>query len=130
VIYFASFLEDVDARDRETVMAKIQDFMARGGEYRVEYRLAGADAGERWVEGLGRGQGPLGPRPAGPIAGGRQLVLVWREQGGPRVEPPEQTSFGFQLIKAGIAHELDGEIVLSFDPEGVRCELRFPNAAG
>ncbi|HEX3209955.1 MAG TPA: hypothetical protein VHQ91_11270 [Geminicoccaceae bacterium] len=57
-------------------------------------------------------------------------MLVWREQGGPRVEPPKQTSFGFQLIKAGIAHELDGEIVLSFDPEGVRCELRFPNAAG
>jgi len=66
VIYFASFLEDVDARDRETVMAKIQDFMARGGEYRVEYRLAGADAGERWVEGKGRVVlDPRGRLPAG-----------------------------------------------------------------
>ena len=48
---FASFLEDVDPRDRETVMARVQDAMAHGGDYHVQYRLAG---GDRWVEGKGR----------------------------------------------------------------------------
>jgi hypothetical protein len=62
---FASFLENVDARSG-TVMPKIQDAMARGGEYRVEYWLAGADAGERWVEGKGRVVlDPRGRLPAG-----------------------------------------------------------------
>jgi PAS domain S-box-containing protein len=274
---FASFLEDVDARDRETVMARIQDAMTRGGDYRVEYRLTGSTAGERWVEGKGRvvldaqgrplrmtgvcmdvterkqaerrlelvlqelrhrvknmlaviqslasqtlrhARSPDGfasafqGRLAGlagahdllvdtdwagtglrqlilaqlspfleqqdrlrltgpdvtlpsnavltlgttlhelatnaakygalstargsvevtwreePVAGGRQLVLLWQERGGPKVEPPEHRSFGTQLIEAGIAHELDGEVALSFDPEGVRCEVRFPKPAG
>ncbi len=274
---FASFLEDVDPRDRETVMARIQDAMARGGDYRVEYRLAGAAAGERWVEGKGRvvldGQGrplrmtgicmeiterkqaeqrlelvlqelrhrvknmlavvqslarqtvrhtgsleafaaafqgrleglagahdllvdtnwagsglralilaqlaPFVERrdrlrlsgedvilPASAVltlgmtlhelttnaakygalsvergtidvtwrqeaaAGGPQLVLVWQERGGPPVSPPKQPSFGTQLIDAGIAHELDGRVALTFDPDGVRCELCFPMPAG
>jgi two-component sensor histidine kinase len=65
-----------------------------------------------------------------PIAGARQLVMVWQERGGPEVASPEQRSFGTQLIEAGIAHELDGEVALDFDPEGVRCELRFPKPAG
>jgi PAS domain S-box-containing protein len=272
---FASFLEDVDPRDRETVMARIQTAVARGGDYHVEYRLAGA-AGERWVEGKGRvvldGQGrplrmtgvcmdvterkqaeqrlelalqelrhrvknmfavvqslagqtlrhagslegfaeafhgrlaglaeahdllvetnwaatglralvvaqlsPFLERPerlklAGedvmlpsnavlalgmtlhelatnaakygalstedgavevswrqePAAGGPQVLLLWQERGGPRVSPPEQRSFGTQLIEAGIAHELNGAVTLAFDPQGVRCELRFPNPA-
>ncbi len=50
---FGSFLADVDPRDRETVMARIEDVVARGGDYRIEYRLAGS-GGERWVEGKGR----------------------------------------------------------------------------
>ena len=57
------------------------------------------------------------------------MVLLWRERGGPKVSPPEQRSFGTQLIEAGIAHELDGAVALAFDPEGVRCELRFPKPA-
>ncbi len=271
---FASFLEDVDPRDREVVMAKVQDAMARGGDYHVEYRLAG---GERWVEGKGcmvldaqgrplrmtgvcmditerkqaeqrlelvlqelrhrvknmlavvqslagqtlrhvgsldafgaafegrlaglagahdllvdanwagiglrqlilaqlspflerqerlRLAGPDVTLPASavltlgmtlhelatnaakygalstaggtvevrwreqPTVAGRQLVLVWQERGGPEVAPPEQRSFGTQLIEAGIAHELDGKVTLTFDPDGVRCELRFPKPAG
>jgi PAS domain S-box-containing protein len=50
---FASFLDDVDPRDREAVMARIQAAMTSGGDYHVEYRLA-TGAGERWVEGKGR----------------------------------------------------------------------------
>ena len=35
-------------------MARVQEVMAQGGDYHVEYRLAGAGGGERWVEGKGR----------------------------------------------------------------------------
>jgi two-component sensor histidine kinase len=63
---------------------------------------------------------------AAPGADGRQLVLVWRERGGPVVAPPRHRSFGTKLIETGIAHELDGEVALTFAPEGVRCELRLP----
>ena len=273
---FASFLADVDPRDREAVMARVQEVMARGGDYHIEYRLAGATGGERWVEGKGRmvldeegrplrmtgvcmdiserkqaerrlelalqelrhrvknmlavvqslasqtlrhgdsleafaeafqgrlvglagahdllvdtnwaetglralilaqlapflerqdrlklaGEEVMLPAKAvltlgmtlhelatnaakygalstdagtvevtwrqEPTAEGPQVVLLWRERGGPRVSPPEQRSFGTQLIEAGIAHELDGAVALAFDPEGVRCELRFPKPA-
>ena len=51
---FASFLADVDPRDREAVMAQIQGVVASGGDYHVEYRLAGSGMAERWVEGKGR----------------------------------------------------------------------------
>jgi PAS domain S-box-containing protein len=51
---FRSFLEDVDPRDRNTVLARIQSVIERGGDYHVEYRLAGGGGGERWVEGKGR----------------------------------------------------------------------------
>jgi kynurenine formamidase len=61
-----------------------------------------------------------------PAAAGRQLVLLWRERGGPEVSPPEQRSFGTRLIEDGIAYELGGQVTLEFLPPGVRCELRFP----
>jgi PAS domain S-box-containing protein len=51
---FASFLADVDPRDREAVTAQIQAVVANGGDYNVEYRLAGSGMAERWVEGKGR----------------------------------------------------------------------------
>jgi PAS domain S-box-containing protein len=50
---FASFLDDVDPRDRAAVTERVQAVMAAGGDYHVEYRLA-TGGGERWVEGKGR----------------------------------------------------------------------------
>jgi len=51
---FRSFLDDVDPRDRAGVLAQIQEAIEGGGDYHVEYRVATAAAGERWVEGKGR----------------------------------------------------------------------------
>jgi PAS domain S-box-containing protein len=51
---FRSFLDDVDPRDCAEVLAQIQKAIDGGGDYHVEYRLATAAAGERWVEGKGR----------------------------------------------------------------------------
>ena len=54
------------------------------------------------------------------------LRLVWRETGGPTVEPPQRKGFGSTLIEAGIAHELNGTATLGFDPPGVVCTMEFP----
>lgn len=56
-------------------------------------------------------------------ARGERLHLVWRERGGPRVEPPSRTGFGSRLIERAVAHELGGPTRLRFDPDGVVCEF-------
>ncbi|MFN3514966.1 MAG: HWE histidine kinase domain-containing protein [Phenylobacterium sp.] len=54
------------------------------------------------------------------------LELIWRETGGPQVAPPERQGFGSRLLERSLARELGGAVRLSFPPEGVRCEIRFP----
>lgn len=56
----------------------------------------------------------------------RALELIWTERGGPRVSPPATRGFGSRLIEQGIARELGGEAVMSFDPEGFSLRLRAP----
>jgi two-component sensor histidine kinase len=54
---------------------------------------------------------------------GRALTLAWTEEGGPPVEPPTRAGFGTRLLHRGLAHELHGDVVVTFDPQGVRCEI-------
>ena len=54
------------------------------------------------------------------------LVLRWRESGGPPVVAPTRRGFGSRLIERGLAHELEGDVALAFDPAGVRCRLVIP----
>lgn len=54
------------------------------------------------------------------------LVLRWRESGGPPVVTPTHRGFGSRLIERGLAHELEGDVALAFDPAGVRCRLVIP----
>ncbi len=56
----------------------------------------------------------------------KQLVLDWRETGGPRVTPPACRGFGSRLLERGLAHELAGEVAIEFHPEGVRCRIAAP----
>jgi two-component sensor histidine kinase len=53
-----------------------------------------------------------------------ELVLRWREQGGPPVAPPRRRGFGRQVIERGLAYELDARVRLDFAPEGAACEIR------
>ena len=55
---------------------------------------------------------------------GDELALVWREEGGPPVEAPVRAGFGSRLLQRSLARELQGEVVVTFAPEGVRCEIR------
>lgn len=50
---------------------------------------------------------------------GRNLNLTWRESGGPRVSAPRNSGFGTRLIDRLLRHELDGEALRRFEPEGL-----------
>jgi PAS domain S-box-containing protein len=52
------------------------------------------------------------------------LTLTWTERGGPTVVAPQRSGFGTRLLQRGLAHDLHGEVALSFAPEGLRCEIR------
>jgi two-component sensor histidine kinase len=55
-----------------------------------------------------------------------RLLVEWREAGGPPVTPPASRGFGSRLLERGLAHELGGQVTLSFEREGVRCRISAP----
>ena len=57
------------------------------------------------------------------------LCLEWREQGGPKVEPPRSKGFGSNLLERGLAYELGGTTDLDFRAEGLRCTMELPLSA-
>jgi two-component sensor histidine kinase/PAS domain-containing protein len=56
----------------------------------------------------------------------KSVGLVWREQGGPVVEPGVSAGFGTRLIDLVISHDLEGDAQVDFDPAGVRWTITFP----
>jgi len=64
---------------------------------------------------------------------GTNLVLNWRETGGPPVQPPASPGFGSTAIRGAIEHQLDGEIDIDWAATGLACRIAFPvlgNVAG
>lgn len=57
-----------------------------------------------------------------------KLRLVWQEKGGPPVAPPERSGFGRAMIENVVSQALEGDVMLSFPPKGVRCEIVIPSA--
>jgi PAS domain S-box-containing protein len=62
-------------------------------------------------------------------ADAREIVVDWRETGGPVVTPPTRRGFGSRLLEQGLPRELSGEVDLRFLPEGLRCAIRLPLSA-
>ena len=60
------------------------------------------------------------------LNGSAQLVLVWQETGGPRVEAPKKSGYGTGVVRDLIPYEFGGSVDLSFASEGVRCRLEIP----
>jgi PAS domain S-box-containing protein len=60
------------------------------------------------------------------LNGSAQLILVWQETGGPRVESPMKTGYGTGVIRDLIPYEFGGTVDLAFAPAGVRCRLEIP----
>jgi two-component sensor histidine kinase len=61
-----------------------------------------------------------------PTGDGRELIVDWREQGGPPVTPPARAGFGSRLIERSLRGQLGGDAGLTFAPEGLRCRIRLP----
>jgi len=54
------------------------------------------------------------------------LSIVWQELDGPTVTSEGQSSYGTDLIRNLIPHELGGEVDLVFASEGVSCKIEIP----
>ncbi|MGD0109689.1 MAG: CheR family methyltransferase, partial [Rhodopila sp.] len=55
-----------------------------------------------------------------------RLVLVWVERNGPPVTAPDRRGLGLTLIERGFAHDVNGEVEVKFEPEGVVATLSAP----
>jgi two-component sensor histidine kinase len=55
-----------------------------------------------------------------------RIRVRWQESGGPPVMPPGRKGFGSRLIEGGLAQELDGEVHLNYEPEGIVCQIVMP----
>jgi PAS domain S-box-containing protein len=55
-----------------------------------------------------------------------RLRLSWKEQGGPPVTEPARRGFGSRMIERGLSAELGGSVTISFEPDGVLCEVDAP----
>ena len=54
------------------------------------------------------------------------LIILWRERGGPPVQPPTRRGFGSTIILRSIPYELRGEADLRFKLSGLEAEFRIP----
>jgi PAS domain S-box-containing protein len=59
-------------------------------------------------------------------ADGANLILVWQEHGGPPVKSAVRSSYGTNLIRNLIPHELGGKVELMFASQGVSCRIEIP----
>jgi PAS domain S-box-containing protein len=57
-----------------------------------------------------------------------ELVLDWREAGGPPVAEPTSRGFGTTLLERVVAHRHKGGVQLNLRPEGLACTVRLPLA--
>ena len=61
---------------------------------------------------------------------GEEVVLVWREEGGPAVAEPERTTgFGSQLIEMAAVRQLGGAVTRDWRRTGLWVTIRVPRAS-
>jgi PAS domain S-box-containing protein len=56
-----------------------------------------------------------------------QLVIDWRETGGPTVTGPNRYGYGTSIVRELVPFELGGEVNLIFAGDGVRCRMEIPS---
>ena len=54
------------------------------------------------------------------------LLLDWRESGGPPVREPTRKGFGSTIIDRSIPYDLGGEARIDYKPQGVEASFRIP----
>lgn len=56
------------------------------------------------------------------------LHIRWSESGGPAVSPPAQRGFGSAMIERLLAQDIEGDVQMAFEPEGLVCTIEAPLA--
>jgi len=54
------------------------------------------------------------------------LIITWREEGGPPVKAPSRKGFGTTIIDRSVPYDLGGESRIEYKPEGVEARFRIP----
>lgn len=54
------------------------------------------------------------------------LLVDWRERGGPPVKAPERKGFGSTIIARSVPYDLGGEASIDYAPLGVEAHFRIP----
>src|SRR5690606_26358585 len=54
------------------------------------------------------------------------LVLEWRESGGPEVTTPTRKGFGTTIIDRSVTYDLGGTALVVLDPKGLVATFRIP----
>lgn len=57
-----------------------------------------------------------------------ELVIEWREAGGPPVKPPSRKGFGSNLIEQVVVKALRAKVAMEYQPEGLVCRMTLPRA--
>ena len=87
----------------------------------VEHGVLGARTGRiaiAWtVEREGEGLDPV-------------MTFIWKETGAAPTEQPFHQGFGREVITRVVAYELKADTSLAFEPDGLRCTIRFPLSEG
>lgn len=60
------------------------------------------------------------------VTQGEDILLDWREEGGPSVAPIASEGFGSRLIALSVERQLGGQLERQWCPEGLRLSLRIP----
>lgn len=56
----------------------------------------------------------------------RDLIMEWREIGGPPVTPPTRQGFGTTIISRSVPYDLGGSADVAYEPGGVHAVFRIP----
>ncbi|AWN37177.1 HWE histidine kinase domain-containing protein [Methylobacterium radiodurans] len=76
---------------------------------------------------LARPSGCLDVRWSHDAAGdGAPLTFVWKETGDRGLAAPVRRGFGTEVLTETLAYELKAVAALSYEPDGLRCTIRFP----
>lgn len=57
-----------------------------------------------------------------------EMMLLWRESGGPKCHEPGDTGFGSRLLSTTIERQLSGKITREWRSEGLACTITIPKS--
>jgi two-component sensor histidine kinase len=60
-----------------------------------------------------------------PRDSGRRVEIEWLEQGGPSVSAPNRSGFGTRVLRSTLSNANEGNVDLTFEPDGLRCRMSF-----